>query len=310
MTTTTSKRYYIIDTDAGVDDAIAILMALKYLTPEEFIAITTVHGNVDLPQANHNINVLLAQHHDPTWKTSSLPVHSGASKPLVSMVGQRWPGHGPDGFGGLAGAPPSSSVLQHQDNAAVRALMDLVKLYPPHSITVLALGPLTNVALAIQRMPDFLDRLDHLIFLGGTTSDVGNSTPFAEFNVGCDPEAAQVVFAAAGATKPEKLISVVPFDLCLQHGLSWMFYDRLVAQEHPNAKLIQALCTAFEQVCRGDSFDAFLPADAYAVAIVLHERCVIQKQVRRSISNTCLYILICNDTIDISIVSLHILYHI
>ena len=86
----------VIDTDAGCDDAIAILMALKLLPKDSLMAITTVFGNVPTHQANHNVRTIVAQgnHHH-----SYVPIYSGAHKPILSSVASPWHGHGPDGLG-------------------------------------------------------------------------------------------------------------------------------------------------------------------------------------------------------------------
>ncbi|KAG7154940.1 uridine nucleosidase 1-like [Homarus americanus] len=149
----------IIDTDAGIDDALAIFMALAAHKRGEIevIAVTTVHGNTGVHHVNNNI-----------------PVYSGAAKSLVhpwTHSGEMF--HGTDGFGDahLPAIPPASSLLKPQH--AVWTLLELVNKYP-NEIVLTALGPLTNVALAIRLEPAFTSRLAAIYAMGGNTRGCGD----------------------------------------------------------------------------------------------------------------------------------------
>lgn len=197
----------IIDTDAGTDDALAIFMALAAHKRKEIevIAITTVQGNTGLHNANNNVL--------RTLQTANLldqiPVYSGATKALVHP----WkfdvdPFHGFDGFGdaNLPNAPPPVSHLQEEH--AVLALLNLTKKHS-NKVVLTALGPVTNLALAIRLDPSFLSRLADIYIMGGNTTGEGNITISGEFNITCDPEAARVVFEEV-----QKPIHLTPWEIC------------------------------------------------------------------------------------------------
>ncbi|XP_071546275.1 inosine-uridine preferring nucleoside hydrolase-like isoform X2 [Panulirus ornatus] len=196
----------IIDTDAGIDDAHAIFMALEAHKQRviEVIAITTVQGNTLVHNVNTNVLRILR-----TVELMEIPVYSGTTKPLVHpWVDPEGNYHGLDGFGDaeLPPMPSSSSLLKPQH--AVWALIELVKRYPGE-IVLTALGPLTNVALAIRIDPSFTSRLLDIYVMGGNTEGKGNATLSAEFNFACDPEAARVVLEET--TLP---IHLTPFEIC------------------------------------------------------------------------------------------------
>nr|XP_045612527.1 inosine-uridine preferring nucleoside hydrolase-like isoform X2 [Procambarus clarkii] len=201
----------IIDTDAGLDDALAIFMATEAHKRKEIeiVAFTTVQGNT----AVHNVNINVLR----TLKTaglSEIPVYSGATASLVHP----WehptePFHGYNGFGDveLPAMPPASSLLKPQH--AVWALIELVKKYP-NEIVLAALGPLTNLALAIRLDPTLTSHLASIYIMGGNTTGLGNITSSAEFNFRCDPEAARVVLEET--LKP---IHLTPWEICI-NGIS------------------------------------------------------------------------------------------
>jgi purine nucleosidase/pyrimidine-specific ribonucleoside hydrolase len=190
-------RHVIIDTDPGVDDALALILALQ--SPELCVdAITTVSGNVDVELATQNTLTVLGlfpPEHRP-------PVARGADRPLVRSLDAAAPVHGDDGLGGVsrlrtaAGQPcyPIASAA-HTSTDAVACLLDLIRR-APGELTLVALGPLTNLALAWRRDAHALRQLAEVVIMGGAVTVPGNVTPVAEFNIYVDPEAAQVVFAS------------------------------------------------------------------------------------------------------------------
>jgi purine nucleosidase len=176
----------IVDTDPGVDDGVALTLALR--SPGVSVeAITVVHGNVGLEHAVRN-----ARHVVETCE-ADVSVFAGASRPLVRPPVSRpdWI-HGGDGFGGLGLTP------QHGEANAGFApdrIVDLI-MRAPDEITLVTLGPLTNIALALAREPRLAEAARELVMLGGAATAMGNVSPVAEFNVHTDPEAAKAVFAA------------------------------------------------------------------------------------------------------------------
>jgi pyrimidine-specific ribonucleoside hydrolase len=177
----------VIDTDPGIDDALALLLALA--SPEvELRLVTTVHGNVDLAQTTDN--ALRVLH---LAGRSDVPVAVGARTSLVvPQLERAGHVHGAAGLGGVV-LPPSPAPVDPRP--AVVALADLL-LSSADPVTVAAIGPLTNIALLLAVYPDAAARIGRLVVMGGSAARGGNVTAAAEFNVWADPEAAAVVFGA------------------------------------------------------------------------------------------------------------------
>ncbi|QXG77962.1 nucleoside hydrolase [Modestobacter sp. L9-4] len=177
----------VVDTDPGIDDALALLLALA--SPEvDLQLVTTVHGNVDLAQTTEN--ALRVLH---LAGRSDVPVAAGARSSLVVPLPRRAGHvHGAAGLGGVVLPPSPASV---DPRPAVVALAELL-LASERPVTVAAIGPLTNIALLVSVYPDAAARIGRLVVMGGSAGRGGNVTAAAEFNVWADPEAAAVVFAA------------------------------------------------------------------------------------------------------------------
>lgn len=180
-----SKEKVIIDTDPGIDDSLTILMAFQ--TPEiEIIGLTTVFGNCNTEDATRNALLLCEIAGCP-----GVPVAEGNHEPLkggkprvCDFV------HGSDGMGNLFLPPP---LGQKVEKSAPEFLVDQVSKYPGE-ISILALGPLTNLALAIKRDSSFASKVKKVVILGGAFFAAGNVNPAAEANIYGDPEAADIVF--------------------------------------------------------------------------------------------------------------------
>jgi purine nucleosidase len=177
----------IIDTDPGQDDAVAILLALAERERLGLAAVTTVAGNVSVEQTTANALRILELGGGP-----DVPVFPGASRPLLRPLRTAEFVCGPDGLAG-AGLPPPT--LAPQARHAVTFLLDTLRAAPPVSVTLCALGPLTNLALAFAQEPRLVGRVARIVLMGGAR-DLGNITPAAEFNVFNDPHAAAIVLAA------------------------------------------------------------------------------------------------------------------
>ena len=176
-------RKFIIDTDTASDDAVALVMALRQ--PDiDVRAITVVAGNVGLEQAVQNALYTVE------LCGADTPVHAGCAKPIVRPLETAQEVHGDDGMGDI-GLP-----LSGRTPAPGHAADVLRRLIREHAgeITLVTLGPLTNVALALLREPELAAAVAHCYIMGGIGSGHGNVTPTAEFNIWVDPEAAKVVF--------------------------------------------------------------------------------------------------------------------
>ena len=183
----TQPQSLIIDTDPGQDDAVAILLALA--SPEiDLLGITTVAGNVPLALTQENARKIC----DLAGRTD-MQVFAGLDRPLVRPLVTAEHVHGRTGLDGPV-LPDPETPLQEQH--AVDYIIDTLRREPAGSVTLAPIGPLSNIAMAMQRAPDIIPRIRQIILMGGAYFEVGNITPAAEFNIYVDPHAAQVVFAS------------------------------------------------------------------------------------------------------------------
>ena len=190
-------RTFIIDTDTASDDAVAIIMALRH--PDVRVAaITAVSGNVSLEQATRNAL------YTAELCASDVPVFAGAAKPLLREPAHAEWFHGRDGLGDQNYPPPKRRV---EPRHAVDALVETVHANP--GVTLVTLGPLTNVALAVSRDPTIAQKIGRCVVMGGNPCCEGNVTPAAEYNIWCDPEAARIVLHSAMPA-----IELVGWQLC------------------------------------------------------------------------------------------------
>jgi purine nucleosidase len=191
------QQKLVIDTDPGVDDALALMLAIK---SERFDlqAITTVCGNATIEDVTRNAQYVLER-----LGRTDLPLYSGAACPLVRAL-ETSVVHGPRGLGNIhpAGAPSLTG-------SAVEKILELVDANPGE-ITLVALGPLTNVAQAIRTNPQAMSHVREIAMMGGAIQVPGNMNRVAEFNFFVDPEAAAIVFRFPVAK------TIVPLDACNQ----------------------------------------------------------------------------------------------
>lgn len=177
----------IIDTDPGVDDALAI--ALATALPEiELIGLTTIFGNTYVAQSSRNARYLLdfLGHDCPVAEGAALPYGAGTYESSANV-------HGPEGFGAIANIP---EIGQNADESAAAFLVRSAQ-ENPGELVVCAIGPLTNIADAIKMDPDFAGNLKSLVIMGGAFEVPGNITPHAEANIYHDALAADLVFATS-----------------------------------------------------------------------------------------------------------------
>ena len=178
-------RRIIIDTDTGSDDAWAIVEALCAVDVARVEAITTVCGNFPLDLCTKN--ALLAE--DAAGGRLP-PVYRGMEHPLLSKKSfAAYHVHGEDGLGGMNLPPPGRKA---EEQHAVPAIIDFIRKYPGE-IEIITIGPLTNMAVALSLAPDLAQKIRKLWILGGSAGVRGNLTDWAEYNVGSDPEAAEIV---------------------------------------------------------------------------------------------------------------------
>lgn len=175
-------RKFWIDSDTASDDAVAILMALRW--PDVRVeGISTVAGNVPVEQAT--LNAL----YTAELCGREVPVYQGLARPLLREYASAQFFHGPDGMGGMNYQPRRAAEPRH----AVDAMLDAFGR-APGEITLVTLGPLSNVAAALLREPRLAGWVKECYVMGGAACTVGNITPAAEYNIWCDPEAARILF--------------------------------------------------------------------------------------------------------------------
>lgn len=257
----------IIDTDAGIDDAQAIMIALRHpgVTVE---AITTVTGNVHIDKVVPNVLTVL------DVMGASVPVYRGAAQPLIPNGLHAEDVHGGDGLGDWPDRPAPSG-RQPEPEHAVDALLRLTRQYPGE-LTIVALAPLTNLALAARIDPQFPLRVKEFIFMGGTIAGRGNATnPTAEFNILGDPEAAYITLESF------PLSTMLSWETTLYHPLSWEQYDALAAIPTSEGRFFQGISSHIVSLIRGfsDRLGYLLP-DPLAMAVALDHDLILEQERR------------------------------
>ncbi len=236
----------IIDTDPGIDDAIAILYALG--NPDlNVVALTTVAGNIGLSVTTQNAGRICA------LAQVDVPVHAGAAAPLGKEARPETGIHGKEGLGGVAFPDPIYPVASDD---AVAAMIQILTEHPPHSVDLFCLGPLTNLAMLLEQAPDTAHRIRRVIAMGGAVDEPGNVGPKSEFNIVHDPHAAAAVFAAGLS------LTLIPLDATRQLRANMDYIDALR----------DADCAA--SIASADLIAAYFAATNGAESRPLHDPCV------------------------------------
>jgi inosine-uridine nucleoside N-ribohydrolase len=225
------KKKVIIDCDVGVDDALALILAFH--SPElDIKAITAVNGNVPLPIVFNNIQKVLS-----LIKPENFPlIAKGADRPFIGKSVYAHSVHGEDGLGAANIPLPEKENYGHISPYPADELITKLARQYPGELTLIALGPLTNLALGLQRDRDGMNQLKEIIIMGGAVRTKGNITPYAEFNIFVDPLAGQMVFSS------EIPVTLVPLDVTHQVYLTpQMMEDRIKPLQTPFSRfLLQA----------------------------------------------------------------------
>ncbi|MDT0328196.1 nucleoside hydrolase [Nocardiopsis lambiniae] len=249
----------VIDTDTAQDDCVALLVGL--LDPAaDLRAITMVAGNVGFDQQVRNAFMTLN-----VAGASPVPVYLGSRRPLVRAWVSAENVHG-DGSGGLdmdqAGREPEA---EHAVDALVRLAAE-----SPGELSIVAIGPLTNIAAAVIKDPDFAGNVKSLYIMGGSNNGRGNITAAAEFNFYVDPEAAKTVFGAGFE------ITVVPWDpLTLRRAVFGQErLDEIAALGTPLSRFFTRVCAATLEFDRKVGIDGTTHPDSLTAAVLLHPELV------------------------------------
>jgi len=205
----------ILDVDPGIDDAVALTMAL-FDPSIEVVAVTATGGNVTPEQATLNVQAIIEQLDPPRWPRIGVASAPDAGLPAHShrISGTRGLGSVDFEVVPLQNRHPSEKVITDELRAA------------PGEITIIALGPLTNIARAIQRDNSLAETIGELVIMGGTLGWPGNVTAAAEFNIYCDPQAARFVFRLPTATK-----ILIPLDITRQVLFGYELLNQLPGEE-------------------------------------------------------------------------------
>ena len=181
-------RKIIIDCDPGIDDALAIFLALASRNDIEVLGLTCVKGNVALDKTYLNAQRICA-----AAGRLDIPVLRGIARPILAPAGLGASVHGVDGLGDID--LPAAEGLPETGRNAVDFILKLAEKYPGE-IALCAIGPMTNVAMAFVLEPRLAARVREIVVMGGARSEGGNITASAEYNIFADPHAAQVVFSS------------------------------------------------------------------------------------------------------------------
>lgn len=243
-----------IDTDPGIDDAFA--MAMLFASPEvEVVGVSTIFGNVTVELTTKNARILL----EAAGKTH-VPVCRGASFPFGVPLGTSPFVHGNNGLGDMPLPEPS---LPESNLRAPQALVDMI-LANPNEITLLPIGPLTNIAMAYLLEPKISQLVKEVVIMGGAVHCLGNITPTAEANFFHDPHAAQVVISAGWK------IFLAGLDVCAYGNVPQTFLDRVCSANTPLAPFIKGSVPFFQAfLTRFGLNDCVNFPDALAAAYIL-----------------------------------------
>lgn len=261
-----TRPQLLIDTDPGVDDALAILMAYAHA---DVAGLSIAAGNVGLEHTVRNAGVLV----DLLGATT--PVFPGCVTPLVRLPEEDAAFvHGRDGFGDVGFPSPRRPAA---GEAAALALLRLTR-ERPGELTLVALAPLTNVALALRLDPTLPQRVRRLVVMGGAVTGQGNTGRVpAEFNIGFDPEAAHIVFESFAD------FDLVDWELTLRHAFDEDAFDGWLAAGDRRAGFYGSICQVARRTNRERGRRGIVAADALAMAVAIDPSVVVRSE-RRAVA--------------------------
>ena len=259
----TDKTPLLIDTDPGVDDALALLMAFDD-PRHEVVGLTIAAGNVGLEHTVRNALKLCEV------AGSDAPVFAGCAAPLLHPARDAAYVHGRDGFGDTAyAAPARAAETEH-------AALAILRLSHTHAgrLLLVALGPLTNLALALKLDPSLPQRIARIVVMGGAVTGHGNITATAEFNIAFDPEAAHLVFSAFPR------IELADWEAVLRHGFPHVEFERWLVADSERARFYDAISRQTRAWAAGHRGERWHCADALAMALALQPDGALELQAR------------------------------
>ncbi|XP_041054417.1 inosine-uridine preferring nucleoside hydrolase-like [Carcharodon carcharias] len=265
-----AKKLLLLDVDCGVDDAQAMMMALA--APNvQILGITCTHGNTAIENVCKNVLRVLQ-----LCKRMEIPVYRGAGN---SLLGERLHDpayHGKDGLGDVPD-PNAPGLVHIQAEHAVNAMIRIVNQHVGQ-VSLVAIGPLTNVALAAKMDPTFPSKLKCLYIMGGNMEARGNVRVCSEFNFVTDPEAASIVLSHF--TCPTYIATL---EYSLRHRLPWDFFQKWINQNTEKAQFMKKITAHTTEFTKGDQGSkelhfgqGFVSCDSYAMAAAIDESVVTE----------------------------------
>jgi inosine-uridine nucleoside N-ribohydrolase len=250
-------RKVILDVDPGISDALAICLALG--RPElEVVAITATGGNVAPRQASRNVQTIIEHLDPPRWPRVGF---ADEDQFLRTDGRELW------GVDGLCGASLGMAEL-HQQHPSIKVLSEEIRA-DPGGVTVIAGGPLSNIAAAFQLEPELALQVGHLIIVGGTLEGLGDVTAAAEFNIYCDAEAAQRVFRSPATT------TLLPREVTSRAAMTFDLLNYLPDEATAPGRLLRTLLpAAFQSYRQRLGLEGMYAPEAVAVAAAIHSELI------------------------------------
>lgn len=260
----------ILDVDTGIDDALALALAVQ--SPVcDLVAVTTLAGNADVERTTANTLSVL-----DWFGAAEVSVHRGASRPLIRPRHGAAYFHGLDGLGNADLPPSSRSVAAARGPAAIVQLANA----RPNELTLVCVGPLTNLAIALNVEPNLPRLLHAVVVMGGAYRVAGNVTPHAEFNIFEDPEAAEQVMAAPFAN-----LTLVGLDVTHQTSLPISVWEQLTAPDviKANDNAGQLVAKVCHEAFTTRGLKEFHLHDPLALGVALDPTLLLTEQVTVSV---------------------------
>jgi len=257
----TQKIPLLIDTDPGVDDALALLMAFNDPN-HHLVGLTIAAGNVGLDHTVRNALKLCE-----VAGRGDVPVYAGCADPLLHPAVDAAHVHGRDGFGDI-GFTPAARTAESE-----HAALAILRLSHEHAgqLLLVALGPLTNIALALKLDPTLPRRIKRFVVMGGAVSAHGNITAAAEFNIAFDPEAAHIVFQSF----PH--IDLADWEAVIAHGFLHSEAEQWLKADAPRARFYDQISLQTRNWSADRRGDHWHSADALAMALALQPQGALEQ---------------------------------
>ncbi|XP_027712461.1 probable uridine nucleosidase 1 [Vombatus ursinus] len=259
------KKLLVIDVDAGVDDAVALMMALE--APNvEVLGITCCFGNTSVENVCKNVLRVLQK-----CNSLQIPVYQGASSPFLNnMKSDSY--FGKDGLGDIPD-PDAPGLDKIQEEHAVPAMIRMISQLPGQ-VTLVATAPLTNLALAVKIDPSFPKKIKNLFIMGGNMNSRGNTDVCSEFNFAADPEAAYIVLNEYICPT-----YIATWEFVCMYTLPWEFYEQWTSQNSKKARFlkeINAYTVTYlkKRVQKSTTLfwtPGYVPSDCFAIAAAIDE---------------------------------------